>query len=80
MISDAGVDCVAHNHDSLFPIIGLRDKERYAPAKGYVKSFATDVPVIPNLPFDCHCSDKHVPRSRAPYMGQHTDEILTNGW
>jgi len=80
MISDAGVDCVAHNHDSLFPIIGLRDKERYAPAKGYVKSFATDVPVIPNLPFDCHCSDKHVPRSRAPYMGQHTDEILKNGW
>jgi len=78
MISEAGVDCVEHNHSNLFPVVQVRDNERFSNAKAWMKGFATDVQAIPHLPFDCHASDKHVARCRAPYHGQHTDDILAN--
>lgn len=80
MISGVGVDCCLHNHKQLFPTLTSRDMDRFSKSSSMMKSFAKDVSVIPQLPFDCHCSDKHVPRCRAPYHGQHNEHVEKNGW
>merc|ERR1719204_343707 len=80
MISGVGVDCCIHNHKYIMPTLTSRNEDRFSKSSSNLKSFATDVPVIPQLPFSCHCSDKHVARCRAPYLGQHNEHIKQNGW
>jgi len=80
MISGAGVDCCLHDHENLFPTMANRDLDRLSKSKSTMKSFSHDVEVIPRLPFDCHSSDKHVARCRAPYHGQHNEHVEEKGW
>jgi crotonobetainyl-CoA:carnitine CoA-transferase CaiB-like acyl-CoA transferase len=40
----------------------------------------TDVSHFVAMPFSCSCSADHGPKKRAPYLGEHTESFLRQGW
>jgi len=80
MLRGLGVDCHPHRFKVREVINVPKDNYMWTDAKCFKDSFCNDMDKLFNDVFDLSCSDKHGPRCRAPYLGQHQKEILESGW